>query len=115
MLGNLKVTLECTQAHERHVHYRVPFAVFLRLFKGFYQFLSVFEGFRGVWTDVVSHFKKSAEICGNLEHSSTFRVTHHRAGMLGNLKMTLECTQAHERHVHYRVRFAVFLRFFKDF
>ena len=44
-----------------------------------------------------------------------FRVTHHRAGMLGNLKMTLECTQAHERHVHYRVPFAVFLRLFKGF
>ena len=26
---------ECTQAHERHVYYRVPFAVFLRFFKGF--------------------------------------------------------------------------------
>ena len=44
-----------------------------------------------------------------------FRVTHHRAGMLGNLKMTLECTQAHERHVHYRFPFAVFLRLFKGF
>ena len=62
MLGNLKMTLECTQAHERHVHYRVPSAVFLRLFKGFQQFLSLFEGFGGVWTDVVCHFKKSAEI-----------------------------------------------------
>ena len=72
MLGNLKMTLECTQAHERHVHYRVPFAVFLRLFKGFKQFLSLFEGFGGVWTDVVCHFEKSAEICGNLEHSSPF-------------------------------------------
>ena len=44
-----------------------------------------------------------------------FRVTHHRAGMLGNLKMTLECTQAHERHVHYRVPFAEFLGLFKGF
>ena len=62
MLGNLKMTLECTQAHERHVHYRVPFAEFLRFFKGFKQFLRLFEGFGGVWTDVVCHFKKSAEI-----------------------------------------------------
>ena len=62
MLGNLKMTLECTQAHERHVHYRVPFAVFLRLFNTFYGFLTIFKGFGGVWTDVVCHFKKSAEI-----------------------------------------------------